>query len=1026
MDLSRGHLIKSTNYLSMNKRILFLLTAISLFSIELSAKEISAQDALDRALDADHLSYGMLQTKANGANVTYTLAYSAPSGSYYVFDRSTGGYIIVSGDDRIYPLLADVTSGEFSSAGIAPAAQFIIDTYDKEILSLAGEEEQELHIMDYYTKWNAIPPLMTTEWNQNYPYNIYCPAEGSRTCVTGCVATAMAQVVRRIGYYKGSGYKESSLPDSNGDKVKFDYSAYSFDFDNMFDSFPSTVTEDQLDQVGSLMLACGLSVGMDYGASASAALSRNVPLGLINNFGFDSKYTRLYDRSNFSQVEWENMLYSQLQLERPVYYAGSNGAAGHAYVIDGYRPMGMYHVNWGWGGMSDGYFRLSALNPMQQGIGGGSGGYSIGQEMVVAVPPGEEPGIHDFDLSGSIRIVSDGVYAVYYKSNSVNLMNVSIGAAIVDASGNIVSTATFWPGQNITASMALRHDSYSYDFTRIPLLPGSYRIYPAFCPDGGEYTITEKNVNGPHFINLEVTESNEYIFTNIPPVSYSSDIHIAGMADDNDIHSGYSGALNFYVVNNGNKDYTDNISLTMLDNSSRELVTFNSNNITIAGQATSYVTSSFPVFDSNNTLIPAGIYPLRFTDREGNILSDGEFSVEIKNGAPRTVWTNDENIEVTNPQTMPSELISGDIWPHNPLIETTQTNRSMTLRLAFYPPSSLSPVGTVLCYQGTIEPMNSIFPLEPKTIDIPFGNYEVCYRKGYSQISQRCPIRIGISTDNLCYFQGKDGNVAATLMQKDPGQDEIAVPSQVTINGTSMPVTTIDREAFILLPSLSVIDIPSSIKFIGMNALAATPTLQQIIIRAEEPPFAYRNYIAAGLNPKAAFYVPASAYHKYKPLLTEHNPVYTIVETIESATETLDSPYAITSLAFAPAHEAVNPAFAIIPADETSASVAEVNVISVASGKIKLEIKALDKGTATFHVYPSHRSKDYAVLTIEVPESVVSIENISNDSTSQWPADVYTTTGILLKRNVIESQLQSLPAGIYILRTTAGTRKIIL
>jgi len=1013
--------------LPMNKHIFFLITAISLLSTELSAKGVSAQDALSRALSEDRTTRYMPQTKANAADNIYSLAYSAPSGSYYVFNRSTGGYIIVSGDDRIYPLLADVTSGEFSSDEVAPAAQFMIDSYDNEIISLAGEEEaQEQYIMDYYTQWDAIDPLMTTRWNQNYPYNMYCPVEGSNTCVTGCVATAMAQVVRRIGYYEGSGYKERSLTNSKGDKVKFDYAAYSFDFDNMFDSYPSSVTEEQLDQVGSLMLACGLSAGMSYGTSASAAPSSGVPSGLIAHFGYDSKRTRLYSRSDYSQAQWEKMLYSQLKLERPVYYAGSNGAVGHAYVIDGYRPMGMYHVNWGWGGMSDGYYRLSALNPIQQGIGGGSGGFSTGQQMVIAVPKGEESGLHEYDLSGSIRIVSDGVYAVYYKSNGVNFINVSIGAAIVDSSGNIVTAVTFWAGQQVTASMALRHDSYSYDFTQIPLSPGNYRIYPAYCPDGEQYTVAEKIIDRSHYINLEVTEADEYIFTNIPLAAYGSDIHIAGMADDNDIHSGYSGALNFYVVNNGNKDYSEKISLTMLDDASHELVTFSSNENTIAGQSTSYVTSSFPVFDSTNTLIPSGTYPLRFADSEGKVLSDGEFSVEVKKGSPLTVWDNSEKIEVTNPQTMPSELISGDLWPHTPLVETSQTNRSMTLQLAFYPPSSLSPVGTILCYQGTIEPMDAMFPIEPKTIGIPFGTYEVCYRKGYSQISQRMPIRIGVPIDDLYYLPGKDGGVAATLMQTESGQEEIAVPSQVIINGASQPVTSIDKEAFILQPSLSVIDLPSTIRSIGMNALSATPALQQIIIRAEEPPFAYRNYVAAGLSPEAAFYVPASAYHKYKPILGEYNPVYTIVETIESAAEIIDTPDATTSLAFTPAHEAVNPAFVVTPVDEASASVAEVKVSSVESGKINLQIKALNQGSATFHVRPAHKTDDYAVLTIEVPRSVVSIKDISSDSTSQWPADVYTTTGILLKRNFTELQLRSLPKGIYILRTPSGVRKIIL
>lgn len=1011
----------------MNIRFLFLLSLIVLIFPCLSAGKLAPSAALERVVGASDSNLRDSRSMAGNSQKRYTLVYTSPAGSYYVFNRSTGGYIVVSGDDRVYALLADVASGNFVKSEVAPAAAYMLDVYELEIQSLGDADgEAESGIMDYYSEWKAIEPLMTTTWDQHYPYNIYCPVVGSSTCVTGCVATAMAQMVRCIGYYAGSGYRSYSGVNSDGNNVEFDYGAYSFDFDNMFDSYPATVTSEQIDQVGSLMLACGLSVSMGYGVSGSGAQSSNVPEALVRNFGYDKQYTRIYARNDFSQAQWENMLYTQLRLRRPVYYSGSNGGSGHAFVIDGYRPMGMYHVNWGWSGLSDGYYRLSALNPAQQGIGGSSGGYSLDADMVVAVPPDADPGVVIGDMTGSISIVTNGVYAVYYKCGSSNLLNTAIGVAIVDSFDNIVSTATFWTGQNLTAWSALRHDSYSYDFSQYKLSPGNYRIYPAYCPDGGSFTITEPYTQSQPYVLLEVTADGDYISTNPPSRQYSSDLHIAGVNSNNDLHSGYSGNFGFYAVNNGGKDYSDEVfTITMLDGNGDDLVSFSSNRTTIAAEANGYVTSAFPVFDSSNNLIQAGIYPLRFADSGGSILSEGEFCMEVGDGSPLRVWTNSEKIEVTNTQTMPSALMNGDYWPHTPLIKATETNRSMTLRLAFYPPSSMSATTTVVCYQGTINPMESTFPLEPIKVDVPFGIYEVCYRKGYTQISQRQPMHIGVAVDNICYLPADDGGASASLMQKDRGLVETVIPHQVTVNGKTLPVTAIDNQAFIMQPSLAVVDIPAGVKTIGMNAFSSS-ALRQIIIRAEEPPFAHRNFVAAGLGADAAFYVPASAYQEYSTILADYNRVYTIVDEIQSAEMTMESDEASASIAFAPAHQAVDPDFVVTPVDAASAAVAEVSVESVASGKINLRVKALSAGEASFIVAPAHRSDNYGVLSVTVPKSVTGIDEVEMDAAAQWPADIFTTTGILLRRGASESDFRSLPRGIYILSTPSGVRKQIL
>ena len=135
------------------------------------------------------------------------------------------------------------------------------------------------------------------------------------------------------------------------------------------------------------MLMCGVSVSMDYCASGSGAYTGNVATALKNYFDYDAS-TRYVNRSNYRLAQWNQLVYDELSQSRVVVYSGQSSGGGHAFVIDGYDKDDYFHVNWGWGGGSNGYFLLSILDPgSSSGIGASSStdGYSYDQGAVIGI-----------------------------------------------------------------------------------------------------------------------------------------------------------------------------------------------------------------------------------------------------------------------------------------------------------------------------------------------------------------------------------------------------------------------------------------------------------------------------------------------------------------------------------------------------------------------------------------------------------------------------------------------------------------
>ncbi|MDE6337588.1 MAG: thiol protease/hemagglutinin PrtT [Muribaculaceae bacterium] len=320
------------------------------------------------------------------ATSEYTLAKTfntvAGTPAMYLFHDNAGA-LVVSADDAAQPLLA-ILDNEFDGTETNPAFDYWMAEYARQIEWIranpskgAGPAKQTRSRID-------IAPLLATSWDQGAPYNDLVPAKDGETCFTGCVATALTQVMNYHKWpEKGTG-SNSYTSGTNKFELNCNFDDVVFDWKNMANSYWDDTTEEQNHAVADLMYTVGIALNMDYGVGSqggSGAYTENVPYALVKYFNYDKGAHVVY-RDAMPYAEWEQLVYDQLSLG-PVYYAGSSDDGAHAYVCDGYRD-GYFHINWGWGGSQNGYYLLTAMFPgSQQGAGGSTGSYDF-EQMIVA------------------------------------------------------------------------------------------------------------------------------------------------------------------------------------------------------------------------------------------------------------------------------------------------------------------------------------------------------------------------------------------------------------------------------------------------------------------------------------------------------------------------------------------------------------------------------------------------------------------------------------------------------------------
>lgn len=424
----------------MNKK-LYLATALLVGAIGAGAAPLTPQQALQR------VSSSQKMRKVKGVStLTKDLLYTYPSANgeaaVYVFgDNGRKGYILLSADDAMAPVLGYADSGEFDAENMPPQMEEWLAGYARQ-----QEYARQMGLPEYKAPADdsrqAVAPLMKTAWNQNYPYNLYTPAVNGEQCPTGCVATAMAQVMKYWNYPEAAvGSGSITNPSTNITETMI-FGEENFAWNDMLDSYSGKCDEFQEDAVAYLMKACGYSVQMSYSLSVSGSFSVYAAKAFIDNFQYNPNI-RYYQRDYFEATQWDEIVYNEVASGRPVLYGAQSTSGGHEFVCDGYSGDGYYHFNWGWGGMSDGYFILDSLNPGAIGTGGGlGGGFNYKQDIIVGIQPEPElvyePRLIQYGqlsatasgLKLTLRIRDNGSISQWVNTGLDELKEITIGAAV--------------------------------------------------------------------------------------------------------------------------------------------------------------------------------------------------------------------------------------------------------------------------------------------------------------------------------------------------------------------------------------------------------------------------------------------------------------------------------------------------------------------------------------------------------------------------------------------------------------------
>lgn len=622
---------------------------------------ISPEEALQRMIAERGQD---LPTRGTGnPELLFTSRLSSGEAAVYVFNNpGTTGYWVLSADDSAAPVLGYSSGGAFNAEEMPEQMKWWIEEYGRQI-NYARENGIPAYAPSTRSARKPVDPLVKTKWDQGAPFNRQCPEIKGKRALTGCVATAMAQVMKYWNYPELGTGTGSVTVSQTSETLSMSFSEQKFDWTNMLDWYGSGAiyTDMQADAVAYLMKACGYSCDMNYDLTASGSLGMHAGVALINNFKYNPNMQFL-DRDYFTAEQWENLLYDELAGGRPVLYGGVSPSGGHEFVCDGYSSDGYFHFNWGWSGMSDGYFLLNALNPGDLGNGGGEGGgFNYGQDIIIGIQPTAAP-------AESPRLVQLGNLKVVSKFNTLSLrveygessgfwvnmglvpVNVDLGVSIepVDGNSGSVKYVTFGTGNlnipqtELTADgyYSVRYSGFSNGDITVPsgLSDGKYKLticskgkdspdteyVPVFCGDDGyNYAYFTKSGSTYTVENMSAPE-----------------IIVKGGGAVSEVYYALAARMTLTVSNNSEKEITKTFFPRLVYGST---ILESSNGVTVTMNPDETVTREFTtVFEVESGMSAPAVtrnYTLLFYDPETNGTYDWSSEVTVNTDVADPVFT---------------------------------------------------------------------------------------------------------------------------------------------------------------------------------------------------------------------------------------------------------------------------------------------------------------------------------------------------------------------------------------------------
>lgn len=402
----------------------------------LFASSVTASAAVDYAEVAEQKAIEFLQDKAGmmpqkramsaaclGSDMEIKSVSASKDAEFYSFNGRMGGndcfVLMTPSSDEDMQVIGYSTDGNFSFESVPDAMKAWMQAYRNVM-------EQGKERINHYPELPTIEPIapfVTTKWGQGEPFNKMCPMEGTTLLLTGCTATAMAQV---LNYYKSDVKGEGLIEYVQHDlELSVDFSKVSYEWDKMLDVYEEgNYTDEQADAVARLMLDAGVAARATYKLSATSAGAPRE--GMSRQYKYNVEH---YYRNWIPTKQWIQIIHEELQAKRPILYGGSTSGSGHLFVVDGIDDENHMHVNWGWAGLDDGYYDITFCHAPSQ-----SDPYIRNQKMLANLFPRSE----SEPVEG---IVVDAGYTQYQGDYNNNKWMELVGASLNRNDSQVVEVA---------------------------------------------------------------------------------------------------------------------------------------------------------------------------------------------------------------------------------------------------------------------------------------------------------------------------------------------------------------------------------------------------------------------------------------------------------------------------------------------------------------------------------------------------------------------------------------------------------